>query len=95
MQMKHEVETLPIDGLTIAETISALQAWSKNHPDISSDYISFGYDGDYTFAEVYYQRPMTEEELVDYNAAIARTAAWQKERDLKEYNRLKAKFGGI
>lgn len=96
MQMQHEVEVLPIDGLSVVDAISALQAWSKNHPDISNDSISFSYDVDYfTFAEVYYQRPMTEKELVAHDEIIARTTLKCEERELAEYNRLKAKFEGI
>jgi len=92
--MKYVYETLEIEGMTISEAIVALQAWKDENPDAVNDYISVGYDGDCSYIEAHFQRPMNEIELGVQKIQEANHAAYIEQRDREEYDRLKAKFEG-
>ena len=94
MSLKYIYENLEIEGMPIADAIVALQAWKDENPEAVHDYLSVGYDGESSFVEVHFQRPMTEKELEQHNAQVASHAQWQEERDRTEYERLKAKYEG-
>ena len=94
MRMKYVYETLEIEGMPIADAIVALQAWKDENPDAVHDYLSVGYDGDSSYVEVHFQRPMNEVELGVQKIQEANHAAYLEERDRTEYERLKAKFEG-
>lgn len=94
MSMKFIYKTLEIDGMSIADAIVALQTWKNENPDAVEDYLSINYDGDYSYVEVHFQRPMTETELEFQKAQEAQYAVYQEEADRAQYERLKAKYEG-
>jgi hypothetical protein len=94
MSMKYNYETLDISGMTVSDAIIALQAWKDENPDAVEDYLVVNYDGEDSYVEVNFQRPMTETELEAQKAQQAQYAIYQEEADRAQYERLKAKFEG-
>lgn len=92
--MRHVYETLDIDGISIVDAIAALQAWNDEHQDVVETRLGFGWDGDDPYFEVGYQRPMTPEELNEYNSGIISAAEYNEQYERETYERLKAKYEG-
>lgn len=91
--MKYDYEYIDIDDKSVAEVIAALQAWETENPDATDSSIGLP-DHGYGSIEITFQRPMTETEIVTYNAQLANSARYVEERDRAEYDRLKTKFEG-
>lgn len=94
MSMKYNYETLDISGMTVSDAIIALQAWKDENPDAVEDYLVVNYDGEDSYVEVNFRRPMTEQELEAKKAQEAQYVIYQEEADRAQYERLKAKFEG-
>lgn len=94
MMMLLSYENLDLDGASVAEAIAALQTWLTENPDAVDDTLYSSYDGESSYIEICFQRPMTEEELNIQKIQQVRADEWQEKRDLETYNRLKAKFEG-
>lgn len=92
--MKFCYETLDIDGASVANAISALQAWKEENPDAVDDYLTFGWDGDDPYFEVAYNRPMHAHELEFHEKQQAAYREMQEQNERETYERLKAKFEG-
>lgn len=94
MSTKYIYETIEIDGMTVSDAIVALQTWKNENPTAVEDYLSVNYDGDHSYVEVNFQRPMTEEEIEAKKELEAKYAIYQEEAERSQYERLKAKFEG-
>jgi hypothetical protein len=92
--MKYNFENLDIDGVSVEEAMTALQTWKDENPDAVKDVINLIYDGDSTYLEITFERPMTEKELEDYEQTIAAQARSLEQYERETYERLKAKFEG-
>jgi hypothetical protein len=89
-----EYETIDIDGCSVTEVIAALQTWEAENPEAVNTNFSILYDGEGAYAEIAFQRPMTELEINIQKIQRANYDAAQEARDRNEYVRLKAKFEG-
>ena len=93
MELKYDHQTLDINGLPVAEVISALQAWETETPEATEAVFNIYPDGDSAFAEISFYRPYTREELEAIESTKQKVAEWQEQHDRETYERLKEKYG--
>ena len=100
MELKYDYQTLDINGLPVAEVISALQAWEAENPEATNAAFYIYSDTEYSslgkstslFAEIGFHRPYIEEEIEDIKTAKQKAAEWQERRERELYELLKEKF---
>lgn len=93
-KVKREVATLDIDYSTVAEAIRELQSvaeYAGNDALIERSQYDYG-DGEYWAITAMFDE--TDEQMRKRIAEEERWEAEQAERDRRDFERLKAKFGG-
>jgi hypothetical protein len=94
MELKYCCQSIDIDGLSVAEAISALQAWENENSESATDsHIAVYPDGSGgAHVEIWYYRPYTEEEIASKKLYEKLWEERKEAADLAEYERLKAKY---
>jgi hypothetical protein len=91
---RYDYETLDVQGLSVAEAISVLQAWETENAEATETCLQLYSDGDSAYLEVSFQVPLTPQEIEDKKQREEAFLALQEERERETYERLKAKYEG-
>lgn len=89
-------------GYGLPDTLSALKEWVDSIVEkVPAEYldktfvkmIDYGYGESLLFLEIYYERPMTAEEIAEESEQHAKYEEEQRQNEIAQFEKLRAKYG--